>query len=124
MGKACYQLSNIENDYQFYIVPTIEKMESELYEIRIKWRTLGKEVGIPDDELDAFNKQWTDPVKLLAKVLEFWKCGKGTIPFSWASVVGILKSGSMLEWEKAENLQKFLVSGKLIRRKFRKSESI
>ena len=87
--------------------PTKDQQMTELIEVSCKWELVGIQLLVPDWKLGIMERENRDQCKeCLMKVLEYWRKHAGpNNPFSWETIVTILKSRSIGNIRLAEDIE-------------------
>ena len=88
--------------------PSIPQLCEELQEVIPDWEVFGIQLGIPVSKLTCIQKENHGDCKIcLSKVLEYWhRNPKESKPYSWHTVIAVLRTESVAENALAEKLNK------------------
>ena len=80
-------------------VPELRILSNELDPVKLKWREIGQQLGIVEEEFkQCTHPEWfTNPAELLCEVLDFWLKGNTSVSPTWESVVSALESVGEVE---------------------------
>ena len=96
--KACFFL--------IYTGPTLKTLFNALYLVRAKWYNIGLQLDISFNELDNFQKMYSDTSDLLREMLKYW-LQTATDPHpTWEAVVEALRSCVVNEIDLAAQLER------------------
>lgn len=59
--------------------PKLKDISNELAPIKLKWKELGRELGIAEEQFEVFTRTFTSPAVLLCEVLYFWLSGNTSV---------------------------------------------
>ena len=72
-----------------------------------KWRRVGIQLGLTNNQLDAVAQNTLDPIDQFMKVLDWWQKLENTRrPCSWTTIVEVLRSNAVQEERMAEQLER------------------
>ena len=74
-----------------------------------KWRAVGIALGLTINELSCFSAN-EDPSRCFTFVFTIWRSRMTRLPYSWGTVVEVLRSPSVGELKMAEQLEKRLTN--------------
>ena len=94
--------------------PTMDQLMTELVEVSASWELVGIQLLVPDWKLGIVERENRGQCKeCLMKVLEYWRKHAGPKnPFSWETIVTILKSRSIGNIRLAEDIEQKYTSAK------------
>ena len=67
-----------------------------------KWKIVGIQLEIGQDHLDTIRH--SNPIECYSEIFKLWK-NKGTLPFTWATILEALRSPSVEENTLANNVE-------------------
>ena len=74
-----------------------------------KWMEFGLQLGIDTNQLNAFERQRGGVTNsIYADIFSAWEKRQGDMPFTWSTVIGVLKSPSVGENALAQTVQEFI----------------
>ena len=82
-----------------------------------KWLEFGLQLGIDTNQLNAFEKQHRGDINsIYADIFSAWEKRPGDTPFTWSTVIDVLKSPSVQEITQAQDIQQhfFRVNAPLV----------
>ena len=82
-------------------------MEHVAVKTRIKWFQVGIQLNIDLATLNAYEKQYSDPMRCFTNVFAEWKRAAEP-PYTWATIIEALESDAVSEKETASNVRKWL----------------
>ena len=95
----------------YHAVDDAPSIQQLLYEVGQdcpdKWRVIGVQLNIPEYELEAIAHMNLLPIGCHHKVFDFWRKAI-TSPYSWATIIDVLKSPAVNERSLAIKVEQWL----------------
>ena len=86
-------------------------MNSVAVKTRSKWFEIGVQLGFTPDKLNALDKQHRGDSNLIfADIFSTWEKQPRNMPFTWSTVIDVLKSPLVGEITLAQNIQESTLS--------------
>ena len=77
-------------------ITDLQKVQSDLWNARTRWRNLGDALGIHASSIDTIAmKHRDDPVDCFREMLSEWLRGGSTPPRTWNTIVAALKTDTV-----------------------------
>ena len=75
-----------------------------------KWKFVGIQLNIEDAELNSIESLWRNDQRCFMEVFDLWR-RKGSPPYTWTTIIDILKTPSVCEEKVARDLEEWLNGG-------------
>lgn len=92
-----------------YSPDNVGQLQDLATEVSAKWKIIARYLGVPENTIESIDMQYRGDGmdECLMKVFDWW-CNKGTMRYTWATIINILEKPSVDRLQVARHLRQTL----------------